>query len=386
MKDVLKNSIKSHYDREDYTEVVRDALLCLVTEIRRKSDLSDMDGVDLINKAFSEKNPLIKINKLQTKTEKNKQSGITDLSKGLIEYFRNPMSHSKQDYSKKVADAILVLLDEVVLEEILGSKSINSIEDWYLEIANELFPNTDRYAKSLVSTIPKSKYYELAVMLYKNRDKIAKKKDIVINELVGHLTKEEFKEYCEVIESDLFGNINEDSVVSLLKYITPNIWINLSELVRTKLEDMVLEDVQKFSMYYADSEYDIERKNGYLLENSNHILESFSNCKDILNAIADKIADNRNMEYAQEFLLDNYFDLITKKIGVNIGMVDVIYDRMRYSNNPVWYDKTKKIVKSLPIDNEWFIDLAKAFKIEILDEDPFKDIDLKDISDKDLPF
>lgn len=40
----------------------------------KKSDLADDDGVDLINKAFSEKNPLIKINKLSTTTEKiNKQ-------------------------------------------------------------------------------------------------------------------------------------------------------------------------------------------------------------------------------------------------------------------------------------------------------------------------
>ena len=96
MKDLLADAFKSHYNNKDYTEVVRDALLCMTTEIRRKSNLTDDDGVDLINKAFSEKNPLIKINKLATTTDKNKQSGIRDLSKGLIEYFRNPMSHSKQ--------------------------------------------------------------------------------------------------------------------------------------------------------------------------------------------------------------------------------------------------------------------------------------------------
>ena len=148
MKDTLKDSIKSHYENKDYTEVVRDSLLCLTTEIRKKSDLVDIDGVDLINKAFSEKQPLIKINKLETTTDKNRHRGIMDLSRGLIEYFRNPMSHSKQEYSKKVTDAILVLLDEVILEEIVGSKSINSLEDWYLEITNELFPNTERYAKN----------------------------------------------------------------------------------------------------------------------------------------------------------------------------------------------------------------------------------------------
>ena len=85
--------------------------------------------------------------------------------------------HSKQEYSKKVADAILVILDEVILEEVLGSKSINSIEDWYSEIINELFPNTERYAKELVASIPKSKLYEILIMLYKNRNNIPKLKD-----------------------------------------------------------------------------------------------------------------------------------------------------------------------------------------------------------------
>ena len=70
MKELLKESIKTHYENKDYTEVVRDALLCLTSEIRKKSDLTDSDGVELINKAFSEKQPLIKINKLETTTDK----------------------------------------------------------------------------------------------------------------------------------------------------------------------------------------------------------------------------------------------------------------------------------------------------------------------------
>ena len=72
MKELLKESIRTHYENKDYTEVVRDALLCLTTEIRKKSDLTDSDGVDLINKAFSEKQPLIKINKLETTTDKKR--------------------------------------------------------------------------------------------------------------------------------------------------------------------------------------------------------------------------------------------------------------------------------------------------------------------------
>jgi len=179
LKEVLQDSIATHYENKDYTEVVRDALLCLMNEIRKKSDLVDNDGIDLINKAFSENNPLIKINKLETTTDKNKHRGIMDLSKGLIEYFRNPMSHSKQEYSKKVADAILVLLDEVVLEEIVGSKSINSIDDWYLEITNEIFPNTERYAKNFTSN---EKKVFLTIKKYLKKEQICKAISQLLNE------------------------------------------------------------------------------------------------------------------------------------------------------------------------------------------------------------
>lgn len=389
MKEILKESIKTHYENKDYTEVVRDALLCLTTEIRKKSDLTDSDGVDLINKAFSEKQPLIKINKLETTTDKNKHRGIMDLSKGLIEYFRNPMSHSKQEYSKKVADAILVLLDEVILEEIIGSKSINSIEDWYLEITNDLFPNTERYAKSLISAIPKNKYYELAVMLYKNRNNITKLKDKIIDELVNNLSEEEFKDYCEVIENDLFGNITENDVISSLKFISTNIWNKLSDLAKSKIEDVAKEDI---SNLYLDFEYDCgnyipsEQKNGYILENSMHILENFSNLQDIIDVIVEKATVNSN-EFLQDYLFEKYFFIIiSKSTKKHFDLIDMICDRLRYKNKPMWYEIVKKSLKQLPKDNYWYTSLSEIFGLEIKKIDPFENFDIDKISTEDLPF
>lgn len=389
MKEILKESIKTHYENKDYTEVVRDALLCLTTEIRKKSDLTDSDGVDLINKAFSEKQPLIKINKLETTTDKNKHRGIMDLSKGLIEYFRNPMSHSKQEYSKKVADAILVLLDEVILEEIIGSKSINSIEDWYLEITNDLFPNTERYAKSLISAIPKNKYYELAVMLYKNRNNITKLKDKIIDELVNNLSEEEFKDYCEVIENDLFGNITENDVISSLKFITTNIWNKLYDLAKSKVEDIAKEDI---SNLYLDFEYECgnyipsEQKNGYILENSMHILENFSNLQDIIDVIVEKATVNSN-EFLQDYLFEKYFFLImSKSTKKHFDLIDMICDRLRYKNKPMWYEIVKKSLKQLPKDNYWYTSLSEIFGLEMKKVDSFENFDIDKISTEDLPF
>lgn len=380
MKNVLADAIKSHYNNKDYTEVVRDALLCMATEIRKKSDLADDDGVDLINKAFSEKNPLIKINKLSTTTEKNKQAGIRDLSKGLIEYFRNPMSHSKQTYSKRIADAILVLLDDVILDEIMDSRSINSIEDWFLEISNDLFPNTERYATNLVTTIPENKRLDLSVLLYQNRDKLTKSKDKVINELLKNLKPEEFKEYCEVIEKDLFGKIDENQIISLLKFITEAIWTNFSELTKTKLEDLILENTKTLEIVdYEDfNEGYIHYENGTILVNCLHILNLFSNKMDIIDILFEKYIDCN--EPTQIFITDNYINImINDNVDIKESFVDYIIERLKYRNKPYWYDRIRKIIQNLTKDSKWYMRLHTAFNVDI-EEMPFK------IEADDLPF
>lgn len=380
MKDILSDAVKSHYNNKDYTEVVRDALLCMTTEIRKKSNLTDDDGVDLINKAFSEKNPLIKINKLTTTTEKNKQAGIRDLSKGLIEYFRNPMSHSKQIYSKRIADAILVLLDDVILDEIIDSKSINSTEDWFLEISNELFPNTERYATNLVATIPENKRLDLSVMLYQNRDKLTKPKDKVINELLKNLKPEEFKEYCEVIEKDLFGKIDENQIISLLKFITEAIWTNFSELTKAKLEDLILENTKTLEIVdYEDfNEGYIHYENGTILVNCLHILNLFSNKMDIIDILFEKYIDCN--EPTQIFITDNYINImINDNVDIKESFVDYIIERLKYRNKPYWYDRIRKIIQNLTKDSKWYIRLHTAFNVDI-EEMPFK------IEADDLPF
>ena len=382
MKEILSDAIKSHYNNKDYTEVVRDALLCMTTEIRKKSNLTDDDGVDLINKAFSEKNPLIKINKLSTTTEKNKQAGIRDLSKGLIEYFRNPMSHSKQTYSKRIADAILVLLDEVVLNEIIDSKSINSLEDWFFEISNDFFPNTERYAIRLVSTIPENKRLDLSIMLYKNRDKLTKSKDKVINELMKSLKKEEFKEYCETIENDLFGKIDENEIILLLKFITEEIWNNFSELTKTKLEDLILENTKTLEIIdYEDyMEGYIHSEIGTLLIYCKNIFDLFSNKDEIIDNLF-KIFINCN-ESTQNYITNNFINLmINEKNDFNCIFYDYVIKRLQYRNKPYWYDCIRNILKQIPKENEWYIKLHMYFNLEE-SEDKF----VADVNTEDLPF
>ncbi|MVZ62795.1 TIGR02391 family protein [Sphingobacterium humi] len=78
---------------ENYFHSVFEAVKSVFEEIRRKSNLT-LDGGELIDKAFSIKNPILKINALQTETEISEQKGFANFLKGIFGMFRNTTAHA----------------------------------------------------------------------------------------------------------------------------------------------------------------------------------------------------------------------------------------------------------------------------------------------------
>lgn len=78
---------------ENYFHSVFEAVKSIAEEIRKKSNLT-LDGAELIDKALSVTNPLIKINTLHTETEQSEQKGFSNLIKGVFGMFRNTTAHS----------------------------------------------------------------------------------------------------------------------------------------------------------------------------------------------------------------------------------------------------------------------------------------------------
>lgn len=78
---------------ENYFHAVFEAVKSIAEEIRKKANL-EIDGAELIDKALSITNPLIKINSLQTETEQSEQKGFSNLIKGVFGMFRNTAAHA----------------------------------------------------------------------------------------------------------------------------------------------------------------------------------------------------------------------------------------------------------------------------------------------------
>jgi uncharacterized protein (TIGR02391 family) len=78
---------------ENYFHTVFEATKSIAETIRQRTGLTE-DGGELVDKAFSIKNPLIKINDLSTETKESEHKGFANLIKGVFGMFRNTTAHS----------------------------------------------------------------------------------------------------------------------------------------------------------------------------------------------------------------------------------------------------------------------------------------------------
>ncbi len=78
---------------ENYFHSVFEATKSVADKLRKLTGLY-ADGVELVEVAFSTKNPLIKVNLLQDDTHRSEHIGLANLIKGLFGLIRNPTAHA----------------------------------------------------------------------------------------------------------------------------------------------------------------------------------------------------------------------------------------------------------------------------------------------------
>lgn len=99
---------------ENYFHSVFEAVKSIAEEIRLKTNLSQ-DGSELIDKALSVNSPVLKINDLETETEKSEQKGFANLIKGVFGMFRNTTAHAPKVVWKITEDEALDIMTTISL-------------------------------------------------------------------------------------------------------------------------------------------------------------------------------------------------------------------------------------------------------------------------------
>lgn len=96
LNDGLRDRIKTYYENQQYGHAASQGVH-IYCEILRKVSGSSEDGTKLVGAVFGGQTPLIRVADTATESGHNIQVGQGSLSRGVIEGFRNPISHGAMD-------------------------------------------------------------------------------------------------------------------------------------------------------------------------------------------------------------------------------------------------------------------------------------------------
>ena len=294
----LWKSIETSYERGLYTTAILDGLHFISDVIREKTGL-DSDGHALVSGAFGGQSPRLKVNKLQTESEKNVQKGLEHLLRGIYSAIRNPRSHEKYSDQKETADAILVFLS-YLLQVIDQSKSQYSVENFLKRIFDPAFVESDRYADLLLKEVPRGQRLDLLIRVYRKapEGEVAK---------IGYFTRaaytvldeNEQSEMASIISNDLdfCGDIKTISYVVLL--FPGEIWELLKPTSRLRAENMLIQEVLR-------GKYDAEKQvciSGDAAICAHRISQHFSLSDELFEALLSKLAsdDKQSQDYVFKY-------------------------------------------------------------------------------------
>ena len=239
----LWNAIETTYQNRNYSGAILDSIHYLGQLIRDKSGL-ESDGTALVGAAFGGKNPVLKITKLQTETDRNIQSGIEQILRGFYQAIRNPRSHQKTSDTVEDADALISMVNYLV-KLIDQSKSPYEKSTFIKRVFDPLFPPNKAYADLLVNEVPPGQRLDLLIFVFRERaNGDTETLSHFVTAITGVLLDEDLQHFCEVV-SEEFTTIEADDDIRTALAILPNsLWPRYSELSRRRIEYRLIQSIR----------------------------------------------------------------------------------------------------------------------------------------------
>lgn len=244
IKNNLWLAIQSTYESGNYSHAIVDAMHYLSNVLRDKTGV-DGDGKSLVGQALGGDSPRLRINKLQTETEKNEQQGIESILRGMYQAIRNPRSHEQIEDKQETADAIIYFIN-YLLSIIERSEEPFVISKFMNRVFDPDFYKSQQYAELLVDEIPTNKRFDVLVAIY--RDKLEGdiyNVGLVIQALIAKLSEEQIKQFATIV-SDELATINEEKEFRYNLHLLPsNLWEQLNEISRLRAENRVIKAIKE---------------------------------------------------------------------------------------------------------------------------------------------
>ena len=258
----LWNNISRSYESELYKSAILDAIHYLSDILRERADLTG-DGVQLVGQALGGNSPKLRVNKLQTQSEKDEQKGLEQLLRGLYQGIRNPRSHEKIEDTKETADAIVLFINFV--SQIVGqAPEVFTINSWSELISDPDFVRDEQYVKLLIDKIPSRKRFDTLITLYRNKENIDQSNlQLVINQLIPLLDSVEVDDFLREVSDelktvkDVGGQFNTDYgtqeylkvdstavVRTILALLPSELWLKIERIAKLRIENKLINSIE----------------------------------------------------------------------------------------------------------------------------------------------
>lgn len=352
VRDDVWKAIGAHYSLEDYTSALRDLMMLIKNIVQELSEISDLDGSTLMSKAFLGKDPKLKINKFETKTEIDMQTGIGLMLQGLFFSVRNPISHEDIVYSKENADAIIIFVN-YILSVIDKSKGKRNIEDWVAFISNDSFPNDEEYADEIIKDIPSKKRFDLLVQLYRERKSKSRTIKRFTTRLFEVLSVSDKNQFIDVVEQEMYSCGRETEFVNFLAIYVPLVYIRLSRATKIRIENILLEYIKQATINENDKCNNFQAITGTWIQDRINFFERKEKFIDVLfEKLNSDNVESRN--YVKKFFLDTIVD--DEKIVLSHSRKRALHARLKDGDTEVY--KALSPIFDLTPNSDW----AKEFK------------------------
>lgn len=237
----LWETARKNYEAENYTGAIVDSIFKLTDTIRNKTGLEG-DGASLIGQAFGGENPKIKINKLQTDSEKDVQRGIQEILRGIYTAIRNPRSHDAIHDTKSDADAIIIFVN-YLLNLVDKSKLSFEEEDFLKRVFDPYYVKSKEYSDLLIQEIPKRQRANIAIStILKKEQGDIESIGCFLASLLDQLDDSELSRVYSVISNELRITVEEIAIRYFTHICPGKYWGKIEKAVRLRTESILYED------------------------------------------------------------------------------------------------------------------------------------------------
>ena len=236
--------IKNKYDNKSYSDAILESIKYLTNLIRKKSKI-DTDGASLVGQAFGGQSPKIKINKMETTSEKDEQKGYEQILRGIYCGIRNPRVHEQYQDVKEVADSIIIFINYLA-EMIKSTKNNFQLEEYKKRVFDPLFPAREDYAEMLVNEIPSDEILNTSISILKDRNRGESKKiEIYFKTLFNKMDESQYASLMKSISNELKIAQRDIDIISIIRLIEPKFWLMLDDDVKIRIENTIIKSVSK---------------------------------------------------------------------------------------------------------------------------------------------